>query len=129
MSKKINEQSLKICLTNIKIKSLNSFKSKVAHLLRFMAIHIKRIVNTLVIVAKIIIIQEREILNLTKKSLENSRKSSHQPLMVKLRRGKRQNPGCPGWRNTFKFITTLINWKPGWLFIISWGKQIFGGRT
>ena len=26
----------------------------------------------------------------------NLRKSSHQPLMVKLRRGKRQNPICPG---------------------------------
>ena len=96
MKKKITEQSLKICLINIKIKSLNSLKSKVAHLLRFMAIHIKRIINIIVIVAKIIIIQEREILNLTKKSLENSRKLSHQPLRVKLRSEKRMNHGCQG---------------------------------
>ena len=45
---------------------------------------------------KIIIIQERESLNLTKKSLENSRKLSHQPLMVKLRSEKRLNHGCLG---------------------------------
>ena len=32
-------------------------------------------------------------LNLTRKSLGNSRRSSHQPLMEKLRRGKKQNPG------------------------------------
>ena len=56
----------------------------------------KRIINILVIVAKIIIIQKREILNLTKRSLENSRKLSHQPLMVKLRREKRMNHGCLG---------------------------------
>ena len=72
-----------------KDKKTNNLESKVAHLLRLMAIHIKRIINILVIVANIIIIPERESLNLMKKSLENSRKSSHQPLMVKLRREKR----------------------------------------
>ena len=42
MKKKINERSLNKFLTNVKIKSLNSLKLKVAHLLRFTAIHIKR---------------------------------------------------------------------------------------
>ena len=73
MRKKINEERLKIFLTNIKIKRLNSLKSKVAHLLTFMAIHIKRIINIPVIVAKIIIIPESESLNLTKKYLDNSK--------------------------------------------------------
>ena len=74
MKEKINEQSLKTCLTNIKIKMLNSLKSKVTHPLRFMEIHIKIIINILLIVTNIIIIQERENLNLTKKSQENLRK-------------------------------------------------------
>ena len=34
-------------------------------------------------------------------------------------KGKKQNPGCPRWRNTSKIITTLINWRPRCLFIIS----------
>ena len=57
-----------------KNKSLNSLKSKVAHPLRFMAIHIIRIINILVIVVKIIIRQERENLSLMKKFQENLRK-------------------------------------------------------
>ena len=31
------------------------------------------------------------------------------PLMEKLKKGKKQNPGYPGRRNTSKFITTLMN--------------------
>ena len=48
-------------------KNLNNIKSKVAHLLRFMAIHIRIIVSILVIVVKIIIRQEKENLSLMKK--------------------------------------------------------------
>ena len=51
-----------------------SLKSKVAHPLIFMAIHIGRIISILVIVAKIIIIQEKENLSLMKKFQENLRK-------------------------------------------------------
>ena len=47
-----------------KNKKSKQFKSKVAHPLRFMAIHIIFFINILVIVAKIIIIQERENLTL-----------------------------------------------------------------
>ena len=74
MKKKINEHNLKIRLTNTKIKILNNLKSEVAHPLRFMVIHIRRIISILVTVAKIIIRQERENLNLMKKFQENLRK-------------------------------------------------------
>ena len=60
-------------LTKIKTKSLDSLKSKVAYPPRFMAIHI-RIISILVIVAKIIIRQERENISLMKKFQENLRK-------------------------------------------------------
>ena len=50
----------------------------------------------LVTVVNIITILGRESLNLTKKSLGNSGRSSNQPLMEKLKRGKKKNPSCPG---------------------------------
>ena len=65
---------MKIYLMNIKIKILNSLKLKVSHPLRFMTIHIRRIISILVIIAKIIIRQERENLSLMKKFQENLRK-------------------------------------------------------
>ena len=74
MKKKINRQDLKICPNNTKAKSLNSLKLKVVCPLKFMVIHIGRIISTLVIVAKIIIIQGKENLSLMKKFLENLRK-------------------------------------------------------
>ena len=79
-----------------KIKRLNKLKMKLSHLLKYMVIHINKTSIILVIVVKIITILGREILNLTKKSLGNSRRSSHQPLMEKLKKGKKQNPSCPG---------------------------------
>ena len=96
MRKKIKELSLKIWVINIKIKGLNKFKKKVAHLMKYMVIHINKTSIILVKVVNIITILGRESLNLTKKSLGNSRRSSHQPLMEKLKKGKKQNPGCPG---------------------------------
>ena len=74
MKKKINRQDVKICPTNKKLKSLNSLKLKVIHPLKFMATNIGRIVSTLVIAVKIIIIQEKENLSLMKKFQENLRK-------------------------------------------------------
>ena len=58
---------MKIRPTNTKVKSLNSLKLKVARPLKFMATHIGRIVNTLVIAVKIITIQEKEHLSLMRK--------------------------------------------------------------
>ena len=57
-----------------KIKSLNNLELKLAHPLRFKAIHIRIIISILVIVAKIIITQERENLSPMKKFQENLRK-------------------------------------------------------
>ena len=56
-----------MCITKTKVKSLNGLKSKVVLPLKFMVIHIGRIISTLVIVPKIIIIQEKENLSLMKK--------------------------------------------------------------
>ena len=65
---------MKIRPTNTKVKSLNSLKLKVARPMKFMVIHIGRIVSTLVIAVKIITIQGKEKLSLMKKFQENLRR-------------------------------------------------------
>ena len=69
---------------------------KVAHLPKYMVIYINKTLIILVTVVKITTILGKENINLMKKSLGSSRRSSHQHLMEKLRRGKKQNLGYPG---------------------------------
>ena len=58
---------MKMHPTNTKLKRLNSLKLKVVRPLKFMVIHIGRIVSTLVIAVKIIIIQEKKNLSLMRR--------------------------------------------------------------
>ena len=88
--------SLKIWVISIKIKGLNKLKMKVAHILKYMVVYINKTSIILVTAVKMVTILRRESLKLTKKYLGNSRRSSHQPLMEKLKKGKKQNPGYPG---------------------------------
>ena len=67
---------------------------RVAHLPKYLVINV--ILILLVIVVRITTIPEREKINHMNKFLESLKRSNHQPLMGKLRRGSKQNPGYLG---------------------------------
>ena len=62
--------------------------------MKYLVINVTLII--LVTVVRITTILGKENIKLMKKFLENLRRSSHQHLMEKLKRGRNQNPGYPG---------------------------------
>ena len=69
-------------------------KMKVAHLPKYLVINVILII--LVTVVRITTILGKENINLMKKSLGSSKRSSRQHLMEKLKRMKKHNLGYPG---------------------------------